>query len=50
MRSIVVGGVSEDKVSVHRGFRGCIQVGQNRGARPPVGSSGPLVRLLPFSE
>ncbi|XP_053751702.1 LOW QUALITY PROTEIN: cadherin EGF LAG seven-pass G-type receptor 1 [Panthera pardus] len=25
MRSIVVGGVSEDKVSVHRGFRGCIQ-------------------------
>nr|XP_036862660.1 cadherin EGF LAG seven-pass G-type receptor 1 isoform X3 [Manis javanica] len=25
MRSIVVGGVSEDKVSVHRGFRGCMQ-------------------------
>ena len=50
MRSIVVGGVSEDKVSVHRGFRGCIQVRQSRGARPPVGSSGPLVRPLPFSE
>uniref|UniRef100_A0A673U7R4 Cadherin EGF LAG seven-pass G-type receptor 1 n=1 Tax=Suricata suricatta TaxID=37032 RepID=A0A673U7R4_SURSU len=25
MRSILVGGVSEDKVSVQRGFRGCIQ-------------------------
>ncbi|XP_074182682.1 cadherin EGF LAG seven-pass G-type receptor 1 isoform X1 [Rhinolophus sinicus] len=25
MRSIVVGGVSEDKVSVRRGFRGCMQ-------------------------
>uniref|UniRef100_A0A8C0QJE0 Cadherin EGF LAG seven-pass G-type receptor 1 n=1 Tax=Canis lupus familiaris TaxID=9615 RepID=A0A8C0QJE0_CANLF len=25
MRSIVVGGVSEDKVTVHRGFRGCMQ-------------------------
>ncbi|XP_060044769.1 cadherin EGF LAG seven-pass G-type receptor 1 isoform X2 [Erinaceus europaeus] len=25
MRSIVVGGVSEDKVSVQRGFRGCMQ-------------------------
>lgn len=26
MRSLVVGGVSEDKVSVRRGFRGCMQV------------------------
>ncbi|KAF6117915.1 cadherin EGF LAG seven-pass G-type receptor 1 [Phyllostomus discolor] len=25
MRSVVVGGVSEDKVSVRRGFRGCMQ-------------------------
>ncbi|EPY87027.1 cadherin EGF LAG seven-pass G-type receptor 1-like protein [Camelus ferus] len=25
MRSIIVGGVSEDKVSVHRGFRGCMK-------------------------
>ncbi|XP_033621772.1 cadherin EGF LAG seven-pass G-type receptor 1, partial [Fukomys damarensis] len=25
MRSVVVGGLSEDKVSVHRGFRGCMQ-------------------------
>ncbi|XP_008587228.1 PREDICTED: cadherin EGF LAG seven-pass G-type receptor 1, partial [Galeopterus variegatus] len=25
MRSIVIGGVSEDKVSVRRGFRGCMQ-------------------------
>lgn len=40
MRSIVVGGVSEDKVSVQRGFRGCIQVRQSRGAStfpPPSG-------------
>ncbi|XP_045146623.1 cadherin EGF LAG seven-pass G-type receptor 1, partial [Echinops telfairi] len=25
MRSVVVGGLSEDKVTVHRGFRGCMQ-------------------------
>ncbi|XP_053440843.1 cadherin EGF LAG seven-pass G-type receptor 1 isoform X3 [Nycticebus coucang] len=25
MKSVVVGGLSEDKVSVHRGFRGCMQ-------------------------
>lgn len=34
MRSIVVGGESEDKVSVRRGFRGCMQVG--RSGRPPL--------------
>lgn len=27
MRSVVIGGLSEDKVSVRRGFRGCMQVG-----------------------
>lgn len=34
MRSVVVGGVSEDKVTVRHGFRGCMQVRQGRGARP----------------
>ncbi|KAG8517967.1 Cadherin EGF LAG seven-pass G-type receptor 1 [Galemys pyrenaicus] len=33
MRSVVVGGVSEDKVSVHRGFRGCMQ-GVRMGETP----------------
>lgn len=60
MRSIVVGGVSEDKVSVHRGFRGCIQVRQGRGTPPflppaagaglPAPRSEPLVSLLLFSK
>ncbi|XP_037369268.1 cadherin EGF LAG seven-pass G-type receptor 1 [Talpa occidentalis] len=33
MRSVVVGGVSEDKVSVRRGFRGCMQ-GVRMGETP----------------
>lgn len=33
MRSIVVGGVSEDKVSVRHGFRGCMQVGRSSWPR-----------------
>lgn len=40
MRSIVVGGVSEDKVTVHRGFRGCMQVGHSREGRPLTAGSG----------
>lgn len=35
MRSLIVGGVSEDKVSVRQGFRGCMQVWPIAG-RPPL--------------
>lgn len=36
MRSLVVGGVSEDKVSVRRGFRGCMQVPRSRALPDPT--------------
>lgn len=43
IRSMVVGGASEDKVSVRRGFRGCMQVRGGGGGRwgglPLTGSS-----------
>lgn len=57
MRSIVVGGVSEDKVSVRRGFRGCMQVWpEARGPPswlvqgPPALHVVPLVNLLVFRK
>lgn len=54
MRSLVVGGVSEDKVSVRRGFRGCMQVGQSLGTLASrlarAAHLWPLVHLLVFSE
>lgn len=54
MRSLVVGGVSEDKVSVRRGFRGCMQVGQSSGALASrlarAAHLWPLVHLLVFSK
>lgn len=58
----MVGGASEDKVSVHHGFRGCMQVGGGGGGgvggacpsqaapRLPVPLLVPLVTLLAFSE
>lgn len=42
MRSLVVGGVSEDKVSVRRGFRGCLQVPRASSPTPALGLHGGL--------
>lgn len=42
MRSIVVGGVSEDKVSVRRGFRGCMQVRPGLGPRDAPATARPV--------
>lgn len=62
MRSLIVGGVSEDKVSVRHGFRGCMQVPRTRALpdprpgppRQPQGRPAPplvsLIVLLVFRK